>query len=89
MPWQCAFAGSFPKKTRPSAWRPLSDASRLRAHCPESNSTYWLDPYRSSGRVVDASAWRKILGGGDLLVPTKLDVFIDRSIGLRHVQSAW
>jgi hypothetical protein len=49
----------------------------------------WLDPYRTSGRVVDASAWRKTLGGGDLLVPTKLNTFMDYSIGHVRTQSAW
>jgi hypothetical protein len=58
-------------------------------YCLESNSTYWLDPYRSSGRLVDPSAWRKILSGGDLIVPTKLNVFVDHSIGLQRVQNVW
>jgi hypothetical protein len=57
--------------------------------CLDSNSTYWLDPFRASGRVVDAQAWRKILGGGDLLAPTKLNAFIDHSIGLQRTQSTW
>jgi hypothetical protein len=52
-------------------------------------SAHWLDPHRASGRVVDPSAWRQILSGGDLIVPTKLNVFIDHSIGLQRTQSAW
>jgi hypothetical protein len=55
----------------------------------DDRSAFWLDPYRASGRVVDAQAWRKILNGADLLAPTKLNVFIDHSIGLQRVQSAW
>jgi hypothetical protein len=42
------------------------------------------------GRAVDAQAWRKVLdGSGDLIAPTKLDVFVERSIGLQRVQVAW
>jgi hypothetical protein len=52
----------------------------------DDRSAFWLDPFRASGRLVDPSAWRKILGGGDLIVPTKLNVFIDHSIGLVRVQ---
>jgi hypothetical protein len=52
-------------------------------------SAQWLDPYRASGRLVDPSAWRKVLSGGDLLVPTKIDVFVDHSVGMRRVQSVW
>jgi hypothetical protein len=57
--------------------------------CLESNSTYWLDPYRSSGRLVDPSAWRQLLNGGDLIVPTKITPFMDNSIGLQRVQTVW
>jgi hypothetical protein len=52
-------------------------------------SAHWLDPYRTSGRVVDPSAWRKILSGGDLLVPTKLNVIMHNSIGMQRTQSVW
>jgi hypothetical protein len=52
-------------------------------------SAVWFDPYRSSGRSVDAQKWRQLLNGGDLLPPTKLNVFIDHSIGLQRTQSAW
>jgi hypothetical protein len=55
----------------------------------DDRSALWLDPYRASGRAVDPSAWRKILGGGDLIEPTKLNVFIDHSIGHVRTQSAW
>src|SRR4029077_18727320 len=55
----------------------------------DDRSAFWLDPYRASGRLVDPSAWRRILSGGDLLPPTKIDVFMDHSIGLQRVQSAW
>jgi hypothetical protein len=58
-------------------------------YCLESNSTYWLDPFRGSGRAVDASAWRKIMNGGDLLAPTALNVFVDHSIGHVRVQNVW
>jgi hypothetical protein len=57
--------------------------------CFESNSTFWLDPYRSSGRAVDASKWRQLLNGGDLLVPTKIAPFMDNSIGMQRVQNVW
>jgi hypothetical protein len=53
-------------------------------------STFWLDPHGVVGRAVDAQAWRKILNGsGDLVAPTKLDVFVDQSIGLQRVHAAW
>jgi hypothetical protein len=58
-------------------------------YCLESNSTYWLDPYRSNGRLVDPSAWRQLLNGGDLIVPTKITPFMDNSIGLQRVQTVW
>jgi hypothetical protein len=49
----------------------------------------WLDPYRASGRAVDSRAWRKILNGSaDLIAPTRLDRFMDHSIGLQRVQCA-
>ena len=55
----------------------------------DDRSAFWLDPYRSSGRVVDPTAWRKILNGGDLLVPTKINVPLDHSIGLQRMQATW
>jgi hypothetical protein len=55
----------------------------------DDRSAIWLDPFRSTGRAVDPSAWRKILGGGDLITPTKLNVIVDNSIGMQRVQSAW
>jgi hypothetical protein len=55
----------------------------------DDRSAFWLDPYRSSGRVVDAQAWRKLLNGGDLIAPTKLNTFVDHSIGLQRSQSVW
>jgi hypothetical protein len=56
----------------------------------DDRSAFWLHPYRTSGRVVDAQAWRKVLdGSGDLIAPTKLDVFVDHSIGLQRVQATW
>jgi hypothetical protein len=44
----------------------------------------WLDPYRRS-RPVDDTAWRKLLNGGDLLAPTRLEKFCDYSIGKVNV----
>lgn len=55
----------------------------------DDRSALWLDPYRASGRAVDAQAWRKVLdGSGNLIAPTKLDVFVDRTVGLQRVQVA-
>jgi hypothetical protein len=50
----------------------------------------WLDPYRASGRAVDAQAWRKILNGsGDLITPTPIKTMVDGSIGHVPVQATW
>ena len=74
------------------AVRALLPAVIATADCQYSfddRSAFWLDPYRSSGRVVDPTAWRKILNGGDLLVPTKINVPLDHSIGLQRMQATW
>jgi hypothetical protein len=59
------------------------------AYSLDDYSAIWLDPYRASGRAVDAQKWRQLLNGGDLLAPTKLNAFIDHSIGLQRTQSTW
>jgi hypothetical protein len=52
-----------------------------------SSCTIWLGPYRR-GKPVDALAWKKILAGADLIVPTKIDRILDNSIGFRRMQAA-
>jgi hypothetical protein len=44
----------------------------------------WLNPYRG-GKPVDDQAWRKLLAGGDLLAPTRIEKLTDHSIGYRRV----
>jgi hypothetical protein len=56
----------------------------------DGSANIWLDPYRVRGKPVDQSGWKRILSGsGDLLPPTKLNVFMDHSIGHVRTQSAW
>jgi hypothetical protein len=59
------------------------------AYSLDDSAAFWLDPFRTSGRTVDASAWKRILSGGDLIAPTKLNVFVDHSVGHVHQWRTW
>jgi hypothetical protein len=49
----------------------------------------WVHPYRV-GKPIDTSAWRKLLNGGDLLAPTRIEKFVDHSIGhMRVIAPSW
>jgi hypothetical protein len=50
----------------------------------DDRDAFWLHPHRS-GTPVDDTAWRKLLNGGDLIMPTRVEKFVDRSIGRVHV----
>lgn len=57
-------------------------------YCLEDRETLWLDPFRR-GQAVDDQVWRRLLAGGDLIAPTKVEVIADHTIGLQRVQTAW